>query len=214
MAGNALINPLESKEARAYANDPLVGPAGLLRTSFDSLDVKLFQDAYRGVHTIAVTGQTFGEQQAGVQDEWVLRHLPQVATKFYKQVLLKTLKPYSRAYVSFLAKSCTLSEKEVLNLLLQLILDGELHASIDQVAGVVSNTSTGKGTPATAMNAALSAVTARLKERMQFLPLLKEAAQERGRGGVGGGDGAGKPWGWYGDVGTGPLGNFLHGMEM
>ena len=55
----------------------------------------------------------------------------------YKQVLLHLTKPYPKVTIAFLARELTIDVEELEQMLVDVILEGRLDASIDQIRGIV-----------------------------------------------------------------------------
>ncbi|VDO04886.1 unnamed protein product [Rodentolepis nana] len=121
------INPFDSPETKPYKNDPQILAVTNLVTAYQQNDVKAFE---RILHE---------DQESIMGDEFIREHIVNLVRNFRTEMLTRLLRPYSRVRLSFVAKSLDigLGPKEVENLLVECILDGNLKAYIDQAEQVL-----------------------------------------------------------------------------
>jgi len=125
LAGTGL-NPFDAREAAVFQKDEAMQPVINLRKAYEKRDVPSFTKA-------------LAEFQA-TADDWILVHMDSMIADFHKQYILKFVKPYRRLRVSFLANALQIKEETCESYLVQLVLDGLIHAKIDQVNGLLDLT--------------------------------------------------------------------------
>jgi len=125
LAGTGL-NPFDAREAAVFQKDEAMQPVINLRRAYEKRDVPSFTKA-------------LAEFQASA-DDWILAHMDSMIADFHKQYILKFVKPYRRLRVSFLANALQIKEETCESYLVQLVLDGLIHAKIDQVNGLLDLT--------------------------------------------------------------------------
>lgn len=125
------INPFDSNEAKAYKDDPQIVAMTNLIDAYQKSDLATFDRVLNSNH------------RAITSDAFVNEYVVELRRTIRTNVLLATLKPYSRVGVGFLASTLGVDAPGVEDLLVAVILDGRLDARIDQVRGmvVVSDTS-------------------------------------------------------------------------
>jgi COP9 signalosome complex subunit 2 len=125
LAGTGL-NPFDAREAAVFQKDEPMQPVINLRRAYERRDVNSFTKA-------------LGEFQQ-TADDWILSHMDSMIADFHKQYILKFVKPYRRLRVAFLANALQITEDVCESYLVQLVLDGLIHAKIDQVNGLLDLT--------------------------------------------------------------------------
>merc|ERR1712228_989880 len=117
------INPLDSREAKVYQDDPEISAMAQLRTAFENNDIQtidrlLTDPSYRIL-----------------SDSFIRTYLQDLLRNIRVQVLQNIIKPYRCVSLAFLAKEINVSSEEVVSLLVQLILDEKIAARIDATEG-------------------------------------------------------------------------------
>lgn len=115
------INPLNSREAKVFADDKEVLAMSDLRQSLEANDLSRFE-------------RVLQNKQNHICDEpIIMTYIAPLRRRMREQVLLSLTRPYKKATLQFLAKELSLSVPELESLLVDLILDGQLSAQIDQI---------------------------------------------------------------------------------
>jgi len=125
LAGTGL-NPFDAREAAVFLKDEAMQPVINLRKAYEKRDVPSFTKALAEFRDTA--------------DDWILSHMDSMIADFHKQYILKFVKPYRRLRVAFLANALQIAEDVCEGYLVQLVLDGLIHAKIDQVNGLLDLT--------------------------------------------------------------------------
>ena len=71
------------------------------------------------------------------EDAFVAEHIQALLDNVRTQVLLKTVRPYSKVKLPHLSEELNIPEKELESLLVNLVLDDVLDAKINQVTGML-----------------------------------------------------------------------------
>jgi len=120
------LNPFDAREAAVFQKDEAMQPVINLRRAYEKRDVSNFTKALAEFQSTA--------------DEWILAHMDSMIADFHKHYIKKFVKPYRRLRISFLANALQIKEETCESYLVQLVLDGEIHAKIDQVNGLLDLT--------------------------------------------------------------------------
>uniref|UniRef100_A0A0N5AFY3 COP9 signalosome complex subunit 2 n=1 Tax=Syphacia muris TaxID=451379 RepID=A0A0N5AFY3_9BILA len=150
------INPFDSQEAKPFRADPEIVAMNKLVGAYQNNDLVEFENVLKE------------NRKAIMADPFIREHIEELLTNIRTQVLAHVCSPYSRVTLSHLAKELRIDLDEVKSLLSELILDGTLSASIDEINGVLLTNSE----PAMPREAALESL---IKE----LERLGLAIQER-----------------------------------
>jgi PCI domain len=113
------VDPLEATEAQPYRTHPEVEPMLQLLAAFRQNEIRHFEAILRRNETL-------------LADDLISMYLSELLGTARAQILLKLLKPYSRIKLPFIAHQLNIGERDVESLLVKLILDKQLHGSIDQ----------------------------------------------------------------------------------
>jgi COP9 signalosome complex subunit 2 len=125
LLANSNIDPLNSREARAFKDDPEATALHGLRRALDALDVAQFESALR-------------QEQAGILSEPSLLELcPELTRCVRERVLARIIEPYSRASLDRLATEIGVGKAEILPMCVRLISDGAIDARLDEEHGVL-----------------------------------------------------------------------------
>ncbi|VDM97915.1 unnamed protein product [Thelazia callipaeda] len=119
------INPFDSQEAKPFRNDPEI------------IAMNQLVGAYQDNNLVEFESILEKNRDAIMADPFIREHIEELLTNIRSQVLKNLCVPYSRIYLSFLAKELRINEKDVAKLLVELILDGVLNAKIDEIRGVL-----------------------------------------------------------------------------
>jgi len=125
-------NLFDSREAKVYESAPDVAAIAALRKAYEKNDVEGF-----------IAASTEIEKSA---EPFLLKHLGSMIRDFQGKAIVQLCKPYRKVRLDHIARSLKITLEQVENLLIQLILDGELGGVIDQVKGLLDLTArTGGG---------------------------------------------------------------------
>jgi len=72
-----------------------------------------------------------------LRDPLVAGYIPALQRLVQKDYVLDLVKPYANISLPFVAKKIIATEEETENLLVEMILDGQIQGTIDQTAGVL-----------------------------------------------------------------------------
>lgn len=115
-------NEMDAK-LKEFQKKPGVVPILGLKFSFECEDVKKFMESLVEL------------RKSG--DAFLMSILDVITRDFHKKAIRNLVAPYSRAKFAFISEQLQISEARVEQLLVQLILDDELIARLDQVEGLV-----------------------------------------------------------------------------
>lgn len=118
------INPFDSREAKAYQDDPEIKTMMNLRRAYDAHESTLFEQILR---------------ESGIieSDPFLAKYLDPLLQQTRSAVVREFVRPYSRVKLESIAQELAVPEAEVEAILRKLILDGQLDAKIDQVKRVL-----------------------------------------------------------------------------
>jgi COP9 signalosome complex subunit 2 len=119
------INPLNSREAKVFADDKEVLAMSDLRQSLEANDLSRFERVLQN------------KQNHIVDEPIIMTYIAPLRRRMREQVLLSLTRPYKTATLQFLANELKLSIADLESLLVDMILDGQLSAQIDQIRGFV-----------------------------------------------------------------------------
>ncbi|KAJ2726072.1 hypothetical protein GGI07_000855 [Coemansia sp. Benny D115] len=120
MLSETEVNPLSSPEARSYENDPAIIAMTELVKAYEAQQVTLFERILQQ-NTETILG-----------DPFIAKYIGDLRRTFRMQALQSAVAPYTRIRIEVLARRLRISVGEAEELLVALILDKRLRASIDQ----------------------------------------------------------------------------------
>jgi COP9 signalosome complex subunit 2 len=115
---DSAINPFDTKEAKSYETDPEVQAFTRLIAAGDRNDVKQFESILA--------------DKSISSDPFIMMYVKPLRHRVRLQTIAALTRPYSRIFLSRIARELSVSEVEAEELCLQGILSGLLHARIDQ----------------------------------------------------------------------------------
>lgn len=119
------INPFAAPEAKVFSEDKEIIAMSNLRQSLEANDLEKFE-------------KILAEKSNRILDEpFIMTYVHPLRRRMKEQVLINITKPYKKVTLLFLSHELSLNEEEVELLLVDMILDNRLVASIDQVTGHV-----------------------------------------------------------------------------
>ncbi|KAJ2698379.1 hypothetical protein FB645_005658 [Coemansia sp. IMI 203386] len=125
MLSETEVNPLSSPEAMSYEGDPDIIAMTSLVKAYENQNVTEFE---RILHD---------NKAAILDDPFVARYLGDLRRTFRMQALHSAVAPYTRIRIDMLGRRLKIEPAEVEELLVGLILDKRLRASIDQEKGIL-----------------------------------------------------------------------------
>ena len=119
------INPFAAREAKVFAEDKEVLAMSDLRQSLEANDLRRFE-------------RVLQNKQNHIMDEpIIMTYVQPLRRRMREQVLLSLVRPYQKVTLAFLSRELSLPGPDVEALLVDMILDGQLSAQIDQIRGFV-----------------------------------------------------------------------------
>lgn len=117
------INPFDSQETKPYKNDPQITSMTSLVEAYQRDDISGFEKILR-------------ENRADIMDDkFIAQYISDILTNIRTAVLLKLIGPYKRIALSYIAAELAISNDEVEDLTISLILDGKIRGKLDAVEG-------------------------------------------------------------------------------
>ena len=110
-----------SQEAKPYKNDPEIQALSNLVTAYMRHEIRQFEKLLKQ-NSRSVMG-----------DPFIRAYIEDLLKNIRTQVLLKVITPYTRISIAFIASELNISASEVEQLLVALILDGQIDGQIDQI---------------------------------------------------------------------------------
>mmetsp|Transcript_7446 Transcript_7446/g.11282 ORF Transcript_7446/g.11282 Transcript_7446/m.11282 type:complete len:601 (+) Transcript_7446:841-2643(+) len=122
MLSNSSENPFEQKEGRALITaDPEIQALTALRDAYQKCDIVRYNNAFRNL-----------------RPDWYLKkHISVIVRDFQERAICDLIRPYQRVRIGYLCDSIGVGKENVLDILIQLILDGKISGKINEVAGIL-----------------------------------------------------------------------------
>ena len=115
------INPFDAREAKAYQEETEVAAMRRLRVSYDANDLRQFET-------------TLTDKRNNIQtDPFLMEYVDPLRRRMREQVLLALVKPYRRVKLDFLAGKLQLSEADVEQIVVAMILDDRIQGEVDML---------------------------------------------------------------------------------
>merc|ERR1712228_214556 len=121
MLMNSDINPFDSQEAKPYKNDPEILAMTNLVNAYMRNEIREFEKILK-TNSRTVMGDAF-----------IKMYIDDLLKNIRTQVLLKVITPYTRISIGFISGELNIPNHEVEQLLVSLILDGQVVGHIDQL---------------------------------------------------------------------------------
>jgi COP9 signalosome complex subunit 2 len=119
MSGN--VDPFEANETKPYKNHPEIVAIKDLVKAYQMGNIEYFQSILKQNKSTFQDDQFMGE------------YIPPLLKNIRSKVIIHIVIPYTRIYISSIAKELEISDEEVESLIVDLILDSQLDAQIDQI---------------------------------------------------------------------------------
>ena len=115
------INPFDAREAKAYQEETEVAAMRRLRVSYDANDLRQFET-------------TLTDKRNNIQsDPFLMEYVDPLRRRMREQVLLALVKPYRRVKLDLLAGKLQLSEEDVEQIVVAMILDDRINGEVDML---------------------------------------------------------------------------------
>merc|ERR1712216_307441 len=121
MLTNPDINPFDSQEAKPYKEHPEILAMSNLVTAYMRNEIRTFEKILRD------------NKKTVMGDAFIKMYIDDLLKNIRTQVLLKVVTPYTRIRIPFISRELNISDAEVEQLLVSLILDGQIDGHIDQM---------------------------------------------------------------------------------
>lgn len=119
-------NPFDAREAKVYQSEPDIAAIGNLRTAYEKVDVKAFTLALDAFNKTA--------------DKFIRTHIDSMVRDFQARAVLSIVRPYSRVTLASLANALHVDPPKIEQIVVQLLLDGDLIGSLHQSGGILNLT--------------------------------------------------------------------------
>ena len=119
------VDPFGSQEAKSFQTNEEVKAMTDLVQAYQANDIASFESLLEK-HKKSIS-----------EDAFVAEHIQALLDNVRTQVLLKTVRPYSKVKLPHLSEELNIPEKELESLLVNLVLDDVLDAKINQVTGML-----------------------------------------------------------------------------
>jgi len=123
MLSNSDANPFDQRETQAYAKDPEIVVIISLRNAYEKCDVPAF-----GARLYEINK---------AQDPFIMRHIVGMTRDFQSRAIVSLIRPYRRIRLQHLADQLNEKLEKIEEILVALILDGQVDGRIDQVRGML-----------------------------------------------------------------------------
>jgi len=117
------ISPFDSPEVKPYKNEAEIVVMSNLVSAYEKMENKKFEDLLK--------------HKSIQEDPFIRDYVPELLTMIQTKVLLRLLQAYSSLRIQYIATELNISEKNVEELAVTLILDEKIRGKIDQVNKVL-----------------------------------------------------------------------------
>lgn len=125
LLANKAVDPFDSTESKPYKTHPEIIPMDQLKDAHHANDVAQFEKVL-AQHSKVI-----------LEDNFIKEYIPQLMRIMRIRVLKNLLKPYRSIAIPFVASELNVPDTEVEELMVELVLDGEITGKIDQVNQVL-----------------------------------------------------------------------------
>ena len=120
MLSGSSVDPFDAQEAKPYKDDPEIKAMSQACSAYMARDIATFERVLR-------------QHAELTKDAFVRQHVTELMRNLRSSVLLRLVAPYSRVFLDQVAAECLCGVEEVQDLLVELILDGKVFGTIDQI---------------------------------------------------------------------------------
>jgi len=125
MLSGSNINPFDEPRAKAYSTAPEIAAMNSLVEAYQRNSLTDFEHILKFNKTLLL------------EDDIILTYLPSIRKTLKKHIFLDLVKPYTNLSTAFIEQKLQLSTSEAEGLVVELILDGEVDVTIDQIESVL-----------------------------------------------------------------------------
>jgi COP9 signalosome complex subunit 2 len=125
LLANMAVDPFDSTESKPYKSHPEIVPMDQLKDAHHANDVAAFEKVLK-LHKKTI-----------LEDNFIKEYIPQLMRIMRIRVLKNLLKPYQSIAIPFVASELNIPSSEVEELMVELVLDGEITGKIDQINQVL-----------------------------------------------------------------------------
>jgi len=125
MLSGSNINPFDEPRAKAYSAAPEISSMNSLVEAYQKKSLNDFERILKS------------NKKSLLDDEVIQTYLPAVRKTLKKHIFLDLVKPYINLSMGFVEQQLQLSKAEAEDLIVELILDGDVDATIDQISSVL-----------------------------------------------------------------------------
>jgi COP9 signalosome complex subunit 2 len=121
MLSGSDINPFHEQRAKSYQSNKEIEAMINLVDAYQRHDLKKFERELKQ------------SKEAIMDDEFIADYIQDLMKKIRSEVLLDRIKPYTNITIPFIARELNVKNDDVVDLLVELILDGQVKGRIDQI---------------------------------------------------------------------------------
>jgi len=125
MLSGSNINPFDEPRAKAYSGSPEIASVNNLVEAYQKKSLNDFEKIVKS------------NKKSILDDDVFQTYLPAVRKVLKKQIFLDLVKPYMNLSMRFIEKQLDLSTAEAEDLIVELILDGDVDATLDQISSIL-----------------------------------------------------------------------------
>lgn len=125
MLSGSDINPFHEQRAKSYQSNKEIEAMINLVDAYQRHDLKKFERELKQ------------SKEAIMDDEFIADYIQDLMKKIRSEVLQDRIKPYTNITIGFIARELNIKSEEVIDLLVELILDGHVNGRIDQIQQIL-----------------------------------------------------------------------------
>jgi COP9 signalosome complex subunit 2 len=125
MLSGSNINPFDEPRAKAYSTAPEIAAMNNLVEAYQRKSLADFERILKS------------NKKSLLDDDVIQTYLPAVRKTLKKHIFLDLVKPYTNLSMGFIEQQLQLSTAEAEDLIVELILDADVDATIDQISSVL-----------------------------------------------------------------------------
>jgi COP9 signalosome complex subunit 2 len=132
MLSGSDINPFHEQRAKSYQTNKEIEAMTSLVDAYQRHDLKKFEKELKS------------NKESIMDDEFIADYIQDLMKKIRSEVLRDLIKPYTNITVGFVARELNISSPDVVELLVEMILDGSISGKIDQINQILLLSGSGK----------------------------------------------------------------------
>lgn len=125
MLSGSDINPFHEQRAKSYQSNKEIEAMINLVDAYQRHDLKKFERELKQ------------SKEAIMDDEFIADYIQDLMKKIRSEVLQDRIKPYTNITIGFIARELNIKSEDVIDLLVELILDGHVNGRIDQIQQIL-----------------------------------------------------------------------------